>query len=460
MEGLTIDKAFEDPKIFGSLIKDQSTWTSWKVVLKAIFGLPMDPVELKTYKKHTGRKRVPENPFSEVFLIIGRRGGKSFISALIAVYLAVFRDWKQYLSPGERGFIMCIASDRKQAKVVLDYIRAILRLPVFRKLVTSELKEEIELSNQVTISVVTCSYRALRGYTVLAVICDELAFWRVEGSNPANEILVALRPSLGTVPGSLLLAPSTAYLRTGPPYEAVRDKYGREDPDTLVWRAGTLDMNPTYSKKVIDKALRDDPSAARAEYFAEFREDLETFIPMEVIDSCVVRGRLVLPPVEGVSYFAFVDPSGGRADSFTAAIAHMSEDKKTAILDRILERRPPFRPKSVVAEYARILKEYGISKVMGDRYSGEWCSSAFRDEGIAYENSSLSKSDIFLEFEPLLMQGLVELPDLKRLHSQLRGLERRTRSGGKDLIDHYPGGQDDLANSVAGVCVKAVKMRP
>jgi hypothetical protein len=53
-----------------------------------------------------------------------------------------------------------------------------------------------------------------------------------------------------------------------------------------------------------------------------------------------------------------------------------------------------------------------------------------------------------------------ELPDNKWLHAQLKGLERKTRSGGRDLVDHYPGGQDDLANSVAGVCVMAVKMRP
>ncbi len=31
------------------------------------------------------------------------------------------------------------------------------------------------------------------------------------------------------------------------------------------------------------------------------------------------------------------------------------------------------------------------------------------------------------------------------------GLERRTSRGGRDSIDHGPGGHDDLANAVAGV---------
>jgi hypothetical protein len=34
--------------------------------------------------------------------------------------------------------------------------------------------------------------------------------------------------------------------------------------------------------------------------------------------------------------------------------------------------------------------------------------------------------------------------------AQLCGRERRTARGGRDSIDHAPGGHDDLANAVAG----------
>lgn len=145
MDKFNIIQAFEDQKIFGSMIKNQSTWSSWKAALKAIFGLSMTKEELKIYRKYTGRRKAPGDPFNEVFLIIGRRGGKSFISALISVYLAVFKEWETVLSPGERGHIVCLASDRRQAGVVLNYIREILRLPVFKSYVNNEMKEEIEL---------------------------------------------------------------------------------------------------------------------------------------------------------------------------------------------------------------------------------------------------------------------------------------------------------------------------
>ena len=52
--------------------------------------------------------------------------------------------------------------------------------------------------------------------------------------------------------------------------------------------------------------------------------------------------------------------------------------------------------------------------------------------------------------------GEVDLLDLPRLITQLAGLERRTARGGRDSIDHGPGGHDDVANSVAGALARVV----
>ncbi len=456
MKNIDIIQAFEDPKIFGSLITDQETWFNWKVCLKSIFGLPIKGKELGRYRKFTGRKKPPGKPFDETFLIIGRRGGKSFISALIAVYLAVFKDWSARLGPGEKGHIMCLANDKKQSGVVFSYVKEILTLPILKGYVMSETQGEIRLTNNIIISVHTCSYRSLRGFTVLAAICDELAFWRNEFSaNPAREILTALRPSLGNIEDSLLLGISTGYSRTGPLYEAYRDKYGKDNKDVLVWRAGTLDMNPTYRKKTIDRALQEDFSAARAEYFGEFRDDLETFLSTEALEACIIPGRFELPKIEKASYFAFVDPSGGRGDSMTLSVCHKENGGKI-VQDCIRVKRPPFNPQECVKEFSEVIKAYGLSSVEGDRYSGEWCSSSFEKEGIVYQNTDLSKSDIYLEFLPLVMQGQLELLDNKQQTTELRQLERRTGRA-KDTIDHPPGLHDDTGNSCAGACVLASK---
>jgi hypothetical protein len=452
---MDIIQAIDDPNLFGSLFRDPKTWATWRVFLRALFALPMTPDELGVFTKHTGRATAPGQPAAEAWVIAGRRSGKSFMSALIACYMALFRDWTPYLGTGEQGFVMVIAGDRRQAKVVLNYVKGILAQKIFHSKVTKELDEEIHLG-RVVISVKTADFRTLRGFTALCVIADELAYWRSgDGSaNPAEEIMHALKPALATVPQTLLLGISSPYNRTGPLYDAYRSKYGQESEESLVWVAPTKAMNPTIKDSVIDRALKEDYSAARAEWLAEFREDLETFLTSETVENAVVAGRGELPPLANIQYLGFTDPSGGKSDSFTLAVSHI-EPSGRIVLDCLKEHRPPFAPMDVVKEYADILRTYGIYRVSGDRYAGEWVSRAFQDQGIQYMPSELSKSEIYLSFEPAMNQGRVELLDIKRLAAQLRALERRTRTGGRDSVDHMPGGQDDVANAAAGALVLA-----
>jgi hypothetical protein len=101
----TIISAIRHQQLFGSLdaFKSLDTWASWLTWLKAIFALPMDDSELAIYRQCTGRTQAPANQPSEIYTIVGRRGGKSFISSLTAVFIACFSDFKQYLNAGERA---------------------------------------------------------------------------------------------------------------------------------------------------------------------------------------------------------------------------------------------------------------------------------------------------------------------------------------------------------------------
>jgi hypothetical protein len=98
--------------------------------------------------------------------------------------------------------------------------------------------------------------------------------------------------------------------------------------------------------------------------------------------------------------------------------------------DLIRERRPPFSPDAVVKEFSDTLKSYGITRVYGDRYGGEWPREAFRKHGIEYKVADKTKSEIYLALLPLLNSGRVELLDHQRLVSQLCSLERRTSRAG------------------------------
>jgi hypothetical protein len=136
-------------------------------------------------------------------------------------------------------------------------------------------------------------------------------------------------------------------------------------------------------------------------------------------------------------------------DSFTAAVGHVEDN--IAILDALYERRSPFDPSTVVSEIAELLRSYGCSEVVGDRYAASWVSEAFCKAGITYTASERDKSAIFLDTLPLFTSGRVRLLDEPRLVHQFISLERRSTRVGRDIVSHpdHRNAHDDLANAAA-----------
>jgi hypothetical protein len=458
---ISIIEACGDPQIFAPWFRDKATWTGWFVVLKCMFGLPLDDAELVIFRKHTGRNTPAAGGYFDLSLVVGRRGGKSLILALIAAFLSCFFDWRPFLTGGERGTIVIIAADRRQAATIFRYLREMLAIPLLSGAIVRETNELLELNNSINIEIQTASYRTVRGRTVVAALCDELAFWRNdEGtSNPDTEIINALRPAMATIPGARLLKASSPYARRGILWTDYRKHYGVEDAATLVWQATTREMNPSVPQSFIDAAYADDAANAAAEYGGLFRTDLEAFVSKEVVDACTVPGRFELPMLKNVrtQYFAFVDPSGGSSDSMTLCVGH--DENGIVVIDAIRERRPPFSPEGVVQEFAELLQSYGVRSVSGDRYGGEWPRERFKMYGVDYQVGVAPKSDLYRDLLPLLNGAKIELLDVPRLAAQLCGLERRTSRAGKDSIDHQPGGKDDLANCLAGVASLVCRTR-
>jgi hypothetical protein len=217
-------------------------------------------------------------------------------------------------------------------------------------------------------------------------------------------------------------------------------------------------MNPTLPQAVVDEALARDPARAAAEWLGQFRQDVESLLTLDAVEALIEAGRVERPPVPGVKYVGFVDPSGGSSDSMTLAVAHAEGD--AVVLDAVREVRPPFSPDAVVGEFVATLRAYRLHRVTGDRYAGEWPRERFRVRGVAYDIAESSKSELYGGLLPLINGGRVRLLDLPQLRDQLVGLERRTGRGtGRDILDHRPGGHDDVANAAAGALGRAVAAR-
>ena len=113
MTPLAIDKVLTDPRLLGAGLGDPATWSTWMMVLKAAFGLPLSDEERATFMAVAGGRVLPLNRVRELYCIAGRRSGKSRMAAALACYFALFVKHK--LAGGERGMVLVLAATIEQA---------------------------------------------------------------------------------------------------------------------------------------------------------------------------------------------------------------------------------------------------------------------------------------------------------------------------------------------------------
>lgn len=174
----TIIQAIESPKLFGALprFRTLDSWVTWLALLKAVFGLPLSVGDRSIFAKLTNRAAPPSNP-REIYIIAGRRSGKSFMTALIAAFIACFGDFSQFVTAGESVAVLCLARDREQAKIVFKYVRAIVHgVPALKGMILSERADELEMSTGATVMVKSNDFRGVRGLTVVCCVADEICF--------------------------------------------------------------------------------------------------------------------------------------------------------------------------------------------------------------------------------------------------------------------------------------------
>lgn len=459
---MNIIQAISDKKIFRPFLQNKKgslkSWRNWGVALRLLYGIRVHPKYSKLVQLCTGRRLESFNPdgvgFNTALFLIGRRGGKSKISSVVSAYESVLGGKDEALSIGETGMCACISASKKQGRVSKNYIRAIFdTTPLLNdEILPGGSRESFELTNGIVVEVMVGDYRNVRDYTLTSCVISELAFFGLTEESKVKtdtELVRAIIPGLASVHGRLI-GISTKYSRKGYCYKTHRKHWGNEKSKILVWEGSTKLMNPTLDQQIIDDAYDEDPVAARSEWGTDFREDIAIWLPREVIESVVKKGRMeLLPRTLKYKYFAFADVSGGRVEDSALAIAHHVERK--VIVDFIKLYKSPHDPIAAIRDMSQQLKKFGIRKCIGDNYSAEFIASSFRSCKIRYEKCSITASQLYIEVIPIIGSSAVELLDNETLVNQFASLLRFTRSGGMDKITHSQGSKDDLANAVAGV---------
>ena len=124
----TMRQALDDPALLGNVLAGPS-WSAWRVLLIAAMGERLTKSERKLFTRLTGRESEPGQRIEELWAVVGRRGGKSRAMAVLASYIAGLCDHSDVLAPGERGLVLCVAPDLKQAGIVPVKVGAAVSTP-------------------------------------------------------------------------------------------------------------------------------------------------------------------------------------------------------------------------------------------------------------------------------------------------------------------------------------------
>ena len=451
---MDIGTAFSSPAVFGNWFAGPS-WDNWRAVLRAAFAEPITRRE-RAFFRSVAKREPPPQRVKELWVVAGRRAGKDSVASGLAAYAAASFEPAGRLRPGERAVVCCLAVDKAQAALVLNYTRAFFeRVPSLAALVVRETADGFMLRNGVDVAILTSDHRSIRGRTILLAIFDELAYWRGEFSaTPDKEVLRSVRGSMLTLPESMLIAISTAYRRDGLLYEQWARYFGKDSANTLVIQAESRALNPLLSQDEIDAALAEDPEAAKADYLSEWRDAVAGYLSRDLIDAAVDEGVTHRPfdPKYAGCYVSFIDASSGQSDSFTCAVAH-AEDQ-IVVLDAVLEVPAPFNPEAACFQVAALLRGYHLNATMGDDHAKGWVQASLGRYGVRFESRppEMTRSALYSETLPKFSSYQVRLLDHRKLIAQYAALERRLLPTGHERIDHpnRSGHHDDLANACAG----------
>jgi hypothetical protein len=408
---------------------------------------------------------------------LGRRSGKTLMSAIVATYAATMLadEYKKHLRPGENFYVVSVANTLDQSKIALRGVKDLINnSPILKPLIVRETSDTLELSNGAVFKALPASSRSGRGMACPLLIFDELAHAvDTEGGNAAGSSLYqALSPSVAQFGrlGKILML-SSPWTQAGIFYDLFKQANSGQFDHMQVVNLATWAVNPNISQDWLEQEKARDPDLFRIEYGAEFSQSLAAFLDPALVDAAVNHHRDLLPPLPKFQgqYYLSLDPAKGGRDAYTACIVHM--DGKRLVLDKWHEFKPSFqdgkKTQVAIAEVEDWILEhhkfYRFAKVILDQYNSQ--STIQRLKGrLPIEELTWSvptKTKAFSKLRELFNGGNIELYPHSKGIQQLKNLIVQYRPNGTWNVTGGAGAAvDDYALALAGAVLVASDKEP
>ena len=223
------------------------------------------------------QERVLADTSKRIAVRMSRQAGKTTTIAVRAIWYAATRP---------RTLSLIVAPSLRQSMIMMDRVQGLLygMKPRDRRAIVNKIQRTVVwFRNGSQMVALPCSQNLLRGYTAHQVLADEAAFFR------DDEIIFynVLYPMLATTNGTLI-ASSTPWATKSVFYQMCKDEKLADiwSRHHVTWRdvvaAGLM------TEEFIDEMRRvSPPERFIREFDAEFSEDVDSYLPQELIASCI-----------------------------------------------------------------------------------------------------------------------------------------------------------------------------
>ncbi len=373
---------FKDPIEWEESLPIRPSSLTWRAIIKAFYGSPLNEEEKKAYFKVANKYALPSDKCTELLVIAGRRGGKSETIARLAVFEAIYGGHGIALAPGQYGLIPIISPVKVQSQQIMNYCRGLCSLPGVRNFLEGEpTATEIKFKTKIIIQVSVADVLNVSGPTIVTAILDEKA--KLAGSEskiPDTEVIASLRPALAPVVGApkrKFIGITSAYIRSGVAYNEDKEWYGKPDAPMLVVKGSTELFNPNVDMDYLEqqRQLMGDKYYARE--FLGIWQDVTDDNYFDNLEKCIDKGRLSNPPVIGTDYWCAIDPAW-KQDEFALAIVHRERREELGplhtVVDLIRTWKPPAKGEvlstdMVLRSIKKITDQYNTEIVYTDQAS-------------------------------------------------------------------------------------------
>lgn len=436
--------------------------TMAKVAFDKVKPDALDADEKEMFVKLFGDiKEIPSDCYSLLVLVIGARSGKTYLSALRMLHLALTVDLST-LAPGEEAFCIFVAPTLAQAMQAMRYVAgAINKVPALRAMLASKPSpQKIRLrrgSQVVAIEPRAAGAKGLqgRGMTIVSACLDEAAFFRDSDFAVSDEeVFSAIY--LRLLPTSQMLIVSTPWTRSGLLFKKYEENFGHPLTAMCAHAPTLLMLDTERNRLVIEQSRREDPEKTEREYDAQFLSaSVECFFDPNVIDNAVDMDLPVdtwREPSPGDMVKAGCD-FGFSSDSSAMVVTH-SRGGITYVAE-VRERRPQkdmaLKPSEVIRDFAEVSERHNIPYIMSDGHYKELVLEILSEYGINFLSAPNTPADAYIATRLLLHSGLLRIPNNARLKAQLRETRAKRTSGGLVQIVNprtKGGGHGDLVSAL------------